>query len=399
MQWKLKEGAELWMILLDKVKGYTRVEDSRKAGFYPYFQPLDKDVEMIMLGSNNYLGLTHHEKLITNCVNEIVKNGTSCTGSRFLNGTLSEHLALEASLADFYGRDDAQTFTTGYQANLGVISAMAGRGDYVIIDKEAHASVIDGAMMAVAQGAKLMRFRHNDAAHLSVVLSKIPDDAGKLVVIDGVYSMSGELAPLNEIVPVCKANGAFLVVDDAHGSGVLGNQGRGTVDHFGLNEQVDLITGTFSKSFASLGGYVVGEAKVIDFIRHQARSLIFSASMTPVSVAAATAALDIMLTEPDRQQRVNENTTFMRNGLRELGFDIGSSTTPIIPIFIRDEYLTVHAQKRLLELGVYTNPVVPPAVTIKDCMLRTSYMATHTIEELTRALKVFEQVGKEIGVI
>jgi len=189
------------------------------------------------------------------------------------------------------------------------------------------------------------------------------------------------------------------VVDDAHGSGVLGNQGRGTVDHFGLNEQVDLITGTFSKSFASLGGYVVGEAKVIDFIRHQARSLIFSASMTPVSVAAATAALDIMLTEPDRQQRVNENTTFMRNGLRELGFDIGSSTTPIIPIFIRDEYLTVHAQKRLLELGVYTNPVVPPAVTIKDCMLRTSYMATHTIEELTRALKVFEQVGKEIGVI
>lgn len=390
------------MKILDKVYAYTRLDEAKKAGLYPYFSPLStSNKKLIMLGSNNYLGLTKNSQVIESSLAAVRANGTSCTGSRFLNGTLTEHLILEQNLADFYQRQDAQTFTTGYQANLGVLASLAGKDDVIVLDKEVHASVIDGAMLAVARGATIMRFKHNCPNHLATVLSRIPSHMGKVVVVDGVYSMGGDLADLPALVPVCKQHKAMLIVDDAHGSGVLGNQGRGTVDHFGLNEQVDLITGTFSKSFASLGGYVTGKKKIIDFVRHNARALIFSAAMTPIHIAAAMSSLQIMQNEPQRQKHLLANSKFMRRELAELGFEIGNPTniTPIIPILLRDETLTIQFYYGLLKLGIYTNPVLPPAVATKDCLLRTSYISTQSVNELKLALKAFAKVGRELGVI
>jgi len=390
------------MKILDKVYAYTRLDEAKKAGLYPYFSPLPStSSKQVMLGSNNYLGLTKHRQVIENSLAAVRAKGTSCTGSRFLNGTLAEHLILEKSLADFYQREDAQTFTTGYQTNLGVLASLTGKDDVIVLDKEVHASVIDGALMAASGGATIMRFKHNCAKHLATVLSRIPEDKGKVVVVDGVYSMGGDLADLPALAPVCKQHDAMLIVDDAHGSGVLGKQGRGTVDHYGLDNQVDLITGTFSKSFASLGGYVVGKNKIIDFIRHNARALIFSAAMTPMHIAAAMSSLQIMQSEPERQQRLLAHSKFMRRELAELGFDIGdpNNITPIIPIFIRDETLTIQFYYRLLKLGVYTNPVVSPAVASKDCLLRTSYMSTQSLHDLQFAIAAFAKVGQELGVI
>jgi 8-amino-7-oxononanoate synthase len=392
------------MKIFEKIESFTRANDLRAAGLYPYFSPkaqynVDKIHNDILLDSNNYLGLADHPQVIKNSMQAIQVDGSSCTGSRFLNGTLPSHLALEKALADFFNTQEVQTFTTGYQANVGVLSAIAGKGDYLILDKEAHASIIDGAMLAVAKGAKILRFKHNDIEHLRKVLLQVPAESGCVVVVDGVYSMSGELAKLPAISQLCKAQGACLIVDDAHGVGVFGKQGRGTVNHFDLENEVDLITGTFSKSFASIGGFVAGNSAVVDFIRHNARSLIFSASMPANAVAAAHTALQIMLNEPQRMTRLQHNANYMRQGLKNLGFDIGQSVSPIIPIFIRNEIQTCVAWKQLKALGVYTNPVVPPGVPSRDCMLRTSYMATHNIEELDRALNIFAKVGLELGLI
>jgi 8-amino-7-oxononanoate synthase len=390
------------MKILDKVHAYTRPDDLKKAGLYPYFSPFRiSNKKQVMLGSNNYLGLTKNSYVIENSLAAVRANGTSCTGSRFLNGTLHEHIVLEKKLAEFYQRQDAQTFTTGYQANLGVLASLAGKDDVIVLDKEVHASVIDGAMMAVARGATIMRFKHNCPKHLSTVLSRIPAHMGKVVVVDGVYSMGGDLADLPALVPICKQHDAMIIVDDAHGSGVLGNHGRGTVDHFGLNKEVDLITGTFSKSFASLGGYVVGKQNIIDFIRHNSRALIFSAAMTPIHIAAAMASLQLMLNEPQRQRRLLDNAKFMRHGLTELGFDIGNpnNITPIIPIFIRDETLTIQFYYALLKHDIYTNPVLPPAVANKDCLLRTSYMSTQSVDDLQIALTAFAEVGESLGIL
>jgi 8-amino-7-oxononanoate synthase len=392
------------MDLFDKVKGFTRVKEAMELGLYPYFRPLDKSEgsvaylngrRVIMLGSNNYLGLTTHPKVKAAARAAIEKYGTSCTGSRFLNGTLELHLEMDRRLAKWVGKEAAVVFPTGYQTNVGTITAIAQKGDYVILDKEAHASLVDGALMSYAE---MKRFVHNDLSSLERVLKNIPDEAGKLVVVDGIYSMGGEIAPLPEISAICKKYGARLMSDDAHSLGVLGG-GRGTAAHFNMTDDVDLIMGTFSKSFASIGGFIAGDADVIHYIQHHARALIFSASMPPSNAAAVLAALEIMETESQHVEQLWENTEFMRAGLKRLGYDTGKSNTPIIPIFIGDDYRTGLAWKALMEMGVYTNPVVSPAVPEGQAMLRTSYMATHTKELLQEALDIFEVVGHNLDLI
>ncbi len=391
------------MDLFAKCKNFTRAAEARASGYYPYFIPLD-DTEgtevvvngkrMIMIGSNNYLGLTTHPKVREAAIDAIRRFGTSCTGSRFLNGNLAWHNELEQDLADFVGKEAGLVFSTGMQVNLGTISALVGRGEIVITDRNDHASIIDGCRLAFGE---MRRFRHNDMAHLETVLQGCGDKA-VLVVVDGVFSMGGDIAPLPEITTLCQRYGARLMVDDAHSMGVLAH-GRGTPAYFGLNDQVDLIMGTFSKAFASLGGVVVGDADVIDYIRHTARSLIFSASMPPAQVAAVRAALEIIKQEPERTERVLQIGEYMRQGYASLGFKFGESQTPIIPIFIGDDQKTFAFWRALFEAGIYVNPVVPPAVPPNASLLRTSYMATHTDEQLDRVLETFGRVGKELGII
>jgi 8-amino-7-oxononanoate synthase len=351
--------------------------------------------KLIMCGSNNYLGLTTHPKVRAAAEEAIRKYGTSCTGSRFLNGTLEMHEQLEHELAEYVGKEAALVFSTGMQANLGAISAIVGRGDVVILDKDDHASIVDGARLSYGD---IKRFRHNDMDDLEHVLKSVPESKGKLVVIDGLYSMGGDIAPLPEILRVCKQYEARIMVDDAHAIGVLGG-GRGTAAHFGLTGEVDLIMSTFSKSFASLGGFVAGDKDVIHYIKHFARSLIFSASIPPANAAAALAALDVMRTEPERIARVNEIGEFMRCRYKALGFNTLKSETPIIPILIGDTMRTLMIWKALFDAGVFVNPVLNPAVPAGLELLRTSYMATHTDEQLEQVLAVFEKVGKEQGLI
>ncbi|MFP4343821.1 MAG: aminotransferase class I/II-fold pyridoxal phosphate-dependent enzyme [Anaerolineales bacterium] len=386
------------------IGGHGQAQEAREAGLYPYFIPLTNnegtvsyigDRELLMIGSNNYLGLTMHPQVRAAAQEAIETYGPSCTGSRFLNGTLELHLELERQLAEWIGKEAAVVFSTGYQVNVGTISALVGRGDYVITDKEDHASIIDGCKMALGT---MKRFVHNDMESLERALASVPDDAGKLVVVDGVFSMGGDIAPLPEILPLCQKYEARFMVDDAHSVGVLGG-GKGTAAHFGLIDEVDLIMGTFSKSFASLGGFIAGDADVIDYIQHTARSLIFSASIPPANAAAALASLEVMQAEPERIARLNEIGEYMRRRYREIGFDIGNSQTPIIPIIIRDDNKTLMAWKMLFEAGVYTNPVLPPAVPPALSLLRTSYMATHTQEQLDEVLSTMELIGKELGVI
>lgn len=392
------------MDIFMKCGAYTAADDAREAGLYPYFKPLTNnegteavigDHHLIMIGSNNYLGLTVHPEVRQAAVDAIEHFGTSCTGSRFLNGTLELHLELERRLADFVGAEAALVFSTGYQVNVGTISAVVGRGDYVITDKEDHASIIDGCRLAYGT---MKRYPHNDLAALERVLSSLPEDAGKLVVVDGLFSMGGDIAPLPDLIPLCKKYEARLMVDDAHAMGVLGG-GRGTAAEFGIAEGVDLQMGTFSKSFASLGGFIAGDADVVDYIQHHARSLIFSASIPPANAAAAMAALDIMQREPERIERLVEIGSYMRRSYRDLGFNIGETQTPIIPIIIGDDDKTLRFWKALFDAGVYTNPVLSPAVPPGLQLLRTSYMATHTDEQLNRVLETCERVGKELGVI
>jgi 8-amino-7-oxononanoate synthase len=329
-------------------------------------------------------------------IEAIEKFGSSCTGSRFLNGNLEFHEQLERELAAYVGKEAALVFSTGMQVNLGTISALIGRGDTVILDKEDHASIVDGAILSMGE---IRRYAHNDMGDLERLLSKLPTDKGKLVVVDGVFSMGGDLAPLPEIAALCKKYGARLMVDDAHAVGVLGDCGRGTANHFGLTDQVDLIMGTFSKSFASLGGFIAGADDVMHYVQHHARSFMFSASMPAANVAAVLAALDIMENEPERIKKLWHNAEKMRAGFKALGFDIGASTTPVIPIMIGDDMKTILAWNALFRAGVYTNTVLPPAVPPNKSLLRTSYMATHTDEQLDRVLAIFEKVGKEIGLI
>ena len=349
-----------------------------------------------MIGSNNYLGLTTHPKVREAAIEALRMYGPSCTGSRFLNGTLAIHKQLEEELADFVGMEAALVFSTGYQANLGTISALVGRGDVVITDREDHASIVDGCCLARGE---MLRFRHNDMKSLERALAKCDLDQGKLVVVDGVFSMGGDIAPLPEIVPLCTKYNARLMVDDAHSVGVLGRNGRGTADHFGVTDDVDLIMGTFSKSFASLGGFIAGEEAAISYIQHHARSMIFSASMPPACVAACLAALEIMRSEPERPRHLMALADRMRKSYQALGYNTGDSQTPIIPIIIGDDMPTFMTWKALFQAGVYTNPVIPPAVPPSKSLLRTSYMATHTDEQMDRVLELFEQVGKQVGVI
>ncbi len=392
------------MDLFDKCQAFTEAREAQEAGFYPYFIPLTDsegtevtvgDHQLIMIGSNNYLGLTTHPQVRRAAIEATEKYGTSCTGSRFLNGTLQLHLELERELARFMEKDAALVFPTGYQTNVGTISSLVGRHDFVVTDKDDHASIVDGCNMAFGE---VRRFGHNDVDHLERVLAQLPKYAGKLVVVDGVFSMGGDLAPLPEILPVCRAHGARLMVDDAHAIGVVGG-GRGTAAHFGVNDQVDLIMGTFSKSFASLGGFIAGDDDVVHFIQHHARSLIFSASMSPANTAAALAALHVMEQEPERIDRVNQVAKHMRTEFRQMGFDVGNTVTPIIPIIIGDDMPTIIAWKALYEAGVYTNPVIPPAVPSGSSLLRTSYMATHTDVQLEYVLSTFREVGERLSII
>jgi len=391
------------MDLFDKCYAFTRADEARAAGYYPYFIPLDdtegtevvvRGKRMIMIGSNNYLGLTTHPKVRQAAIDAVKRYGTSCTGSRFLNGNLALHNQLEQDLADFVGKEAGLVFSTGMQVNLGTISALVGRSDVVITDREDHASIYDGCFLSLGEKK---RFRHNDMAHLEQLLQE-SGDKGKLVVVDGVYSMGGDIAPLPEIVKLCKQYDARLMVDDAHAMGVLAG-GRGTAAHFGLTDQVDLTMGTFSKSFASLGGVIVGDAKVIDYIKHNARALIFSASMPPAQVAAVAAALQVMKDEPERVSRVMEIGEKMRQGYHALGYNTLNSQTPIVPILIGDEMKCLLFWKALGEAGIYVNPVLPPACPPNQTLLRTSYMATHTDAQLTRVLETFAVVGKDLGII
>jgi len=393
------------MDVFEKCSKILEVSESvRKKGYYFFFRklesPQDSEVvvdgrRVIMAGSNNYLGLTNHPRVKEAAIKAIEKFGTGCAGSRFLNGNLEIHEELETKLARFFRKEAALVFATGYQTNLGTIGALLGRNDVAILDKYDHASIIDGCRLSFGQAKK---FRHNDMKDLERVLQGTKDK-GKLIIVDGVFSMEGDIADLPNIVKLAKAYGARVMVDDAHAVGVLGQGGRGTAEHFGLEDQVDLIMGTYSKSLAAIGGFVVGSRVVIDCIKHTGRSMIFSASLPPALVASVSAALDIIEEQPQLRTQLWKNTHKMLKGYKELGYDTGTSETPIIPIIIKDSIKTYEMCKLLFENGVFVNAVVSPAVPPGRELLRTSYMATHTEEQLDRVLGAFQKVGKQLGLI
>ncbi|MCX5810072.1 MAG: pyridoxal phosphate-dependent aminotransferase family protein [Proteobacteria bacterium] len=380
------------------------VRGLRESGNYFYFReiqsPQDSEVivggrRVIMIGSNNYLGLTCHPRVKEAAIKAVEKYGTGCAGSRFLNGNLEIHADLERKLAKFFRRKAALVFATGYQTNLGTISTILGRSDVAILDKYDHASILDGCRLSFGQ---LKKYRHNDMNDLHRVLED-NKDYGQLIVVDGVFSMEGDIADLPSIVKLAKTYGARIMVDDAHGIGVLGKTGRGTAEHFGLEDQVDLIMGTFSKSLAAIGGFIVGDQTIIDYIKHTARSMMFSASLPPALVAAASAALDVVDEDPELLERLWKNTRKMLNGYKALGFDTGTSETPIIPVMIKDAVKTYKMCSLLFDQGVFVNPIVSPAVPPGRELLRTSFMATHTDSQLDRVLSAFEKVGKQLKII
>ena len=391
--------------LFDKCKSFTRARDIQAAGLYPYFKPIThsedtvvviEGKQRIMMGSNNYLGLTHHPDVLTAAKAALERYGSGCTGSRFLNGTLDLHEQLEAELAEFFGKEACLVFSTGYQANLGLISGLVGRGDVVFLDKLDHASIVDGAKMAHGE---TLRFNHGDLAGLERKLQKVPEGTGTMIVVDGVYSMEGDIADVPGLLKISQKYGAALAVDDAHSVGVLGPKGDGTAAHFNLVDEVDLIVGTFSKSLASIGGFAAGSENVIHYLRHNSRPLIFTAALPPANTAGVLAALGVMQREPERRERLWENTRRLQEGLRSLGFDIGPTETPIVPVLIGPMDKTFLFWRKLFDAGVFTNPVVPPAVPPSQCRLRTSLMATHTPEQIDLALSTFARLGKELGVI
>lgn len=390
--------------LFDKCYRFTKAKELINAGMYPYFRVIqsaqDPEVvingrNMIMVGSNNYLGLTNHPKVKEAAMDAIKKYGSGCAGSRFLNGTLDIHVRLEEKLARFIRKEAALVFSTGFQVNLGVISALAGKDDVIIIDKMDHASIIDGCRLSYAE---VRKFRHNDMADLERILVETKDRR-KLIVVDGVFSMEGDIINLPEVVGLARKYGARVMVDDAHGIGVLGKTGRGTAEHFGLEKDVDLIMGTYSKSLASIGGFISGDERVIHYIKHFARALIFSASPPPASIAAVSAAVDIIESEPQRIKMLWENTWKVHKGFRSLGFEIGPTETPIIPILVGEDLKAFTMAMMLQQEGVFANVAVSPAVASGKALIRTSYMATHTDEHIEKVLRAFEKVGKALGII
>jgi len=393
------------MDIFKKCFDYTRAEEVKKSGLYPYFTEIEKvkgdnvwvdGKKILMVGSNNYLGLFDNEEIKKAAIAAIEQYGSSTCGSRFLNGTYSLHVNLEKKIAGFMGKEEALMFSTGFQTNLGVIPAVAGRNDIIIIDRMVHASVMDAVRLSFAE---IVKYRHNDMKELEEKLSRLPEDKGKIIIVDGVFSMEGDLANVPEIVKLAKKYNTRVMVDDAHGVGVMGKNGRGTCEHFGLVDEVDLIVTTFSKSFASLGGYVVGDSKVIQYIKHNARSLIFSASITPPALGAAEKALEFIQNEPWRRERLWEITRIMNKKLTDMGYHTGNTETPIIPVFVRDLEKTFMLWHFLRDYGIFTNPVIAPAVPPEDSLIRTSFTAIHTDEDLDFILKGFYEGGKALGII
>jgi len=391
--------------LFDKVRNYKNAAEVRALGLYPYFRTISsaQDTEVLiegkkvlMLGSNSYLGLTNHPKIKETARAAVEKYGTGCAGSRFLNGTLDIHLQLEQALAKLVNKEAVLLYSTGFQVNLGVISALVGKGDYVIGDKSNHASIVEGCL--VAQG-KFLRFPHKDMHGLENRLQQLEPAAGKLVVVDGVFSMEGDIIPLAELCRIAAQYNAAVMVDDAHAIGVLGRNGAGTASQFDVTDQVHLVMGTFSKSLASLGGFIGSDAATIDYLKHHSRPLIFSASMSPANAAAVLAALEIMTSEPERIAQLWRNTDRMKRGLKSLGFDLGDSETPILPVYCRSLLMAFQLCKRLQEEGIFVNPVVSPAVAPGSELMRISLMATHTEQQIDFALDKMGKVGKELGLI
>lgn len=388
-----------------KLALYDAPQKAKAAGVYPYFRPIssEQDTEVIingrkvlMFGSNSYMGLTNHPKVIEAAVEATKKYGTGLAGSPFLNGTLDIHKKLEARLADYVGKEDAMIYSTGFGVNLGVISTLTGRDDYLILDEQDHASIIEGRRLSFSN---YLKYRHNDMASLEKQLQRCDPDKVKLIITDGVFSMEGDVANLPEIVRLSKKYGAQVMVDEAHGIGVFGEGGRGTCNHFGVTDDVDLIMGTFSKSFASLGGFIATDSVITNYLRHHSRSYIFTASITPASTAAVNAALDIIESEPERMQHLWDITHYALENFRQMGCEIGKTTTPIIPLFIRDDYKTFHVVRDLLDEGVFVNPVVSPAVAPSDTLIRYSLMATHTKEQVDRSLEAIHKVFKRYDII
>jgi len=407
----LKRAAEMpgstdgYMPLLRKVREFNEPDRIREMGLYPYFRPISSahgtsvlldGREILMLGSNSYLGLTNHPEVKKAAARAVEKYGTGCAGSRFLNGTLDIHVELEQKLAELVGKEAALVYSTGFQTNLGVISCLVTRGDYVIIDKEDHASIVDACLLSFGE---LVRFSHNDMKSLQGKLERCRPEAGKLVAVDGVFSMSGDIAELPRIVELAQTYKATVMVDDAHGLGVLGKNGAGTAEYFGLTDKVHLIMGTFSKSLASLGGFIASDTATIEYLKHFSRELIFSASISPANAAAALSSLQIMEREPERREKLWHNTTLMRDGLKQLGFDTGTSPTPIIPLHVGDMLRCFRMCKRLEEEGIFVNPIVAPAVPKTDTLIRVNLMASHTDEQIAFALEKMALVGKELDII
>ncbi len=392
-------------LLQKKLSRYDAPQRAKAAGIYPYFREIasDQDTEVLihgkkvlMFGSNSYMGLTNHPKVKEAAIEATKKYGTGLAGSPFLNGTLDIHKRLEERLADFVGKEDVMIYSTGFGVNLGVVSTLTGREDYIILDEQDHASIIEGRRLSFSN---YLKYKHNDMASLEAQLKKCDPDKVKLIVTDGVFSMEGDVANLPEIVRLAKEYNATLMVDEAHGIGVFGEGGRGVCNHFGNTDDVDLIMGTFSKSFASLGGFIATDKEITNFLRHHSRSYIFTASITPASTAAVNAALDIMLAEPERQKHLWDITHFALDSFRAMGCEIGNTSTPIIPLFIRDNYKTFHVVHDLLEEGVFVNPVVTPAVAPQDTLIRYSLMATHTKEQVLRSIEAIEKVFRRYDII
>ncbi|MCM1377215.1 MAG: aminotransferase class I/II-fold pyridoxal phosphate-dependent enzyme [Clostridium sp.] len=388
-----------------KLSKYDAPQKAKAVGVYPYFREIDseQDTEVIMngkkvlmFGSNSYMGLTNHPKVKEAAIEATRKYGTGMAGSPFLNGTIDLHKKLEAKIADYMGKEDAMLYSTGFGVNLGVVSTLTGRDDYLLCDEQDHASIIEGRRLSFSN---YLKYKHNDMESLEAQLRKTDPEKVKLIVTDGVFSMEGDVANLPEIVRLAKKYNASVMVDEAHGIGVFGEGGRGTCNHFGVTDDVDLIMGTFSKSFASLGGFIATDKTITNFLRHHSRSYIFTASITPASTAAASAAMDIMIAEPERQQHLWDITHYALENFREMGCEIGNTSTPIIPLFIRDDYKTFHITRDLLDEGVFVNPVVTPAVAPQDTLIRYSLMATHTKEQVTRSLEAIHKVFKRYDLI
>ena len=392
-------------ILKEKLSDYDAPQKAMQAGIYPYFREIqsDQDTEVmidgkkvLMFGSNSYLGLTNHPKVKAAAIAAIEKYGTGCAGSRFLNGTLDIHIKLEEKLAQLVNKDGALCYSTGFQVNLGVVSLLAGRNDYLLLDELDHASIIEGSRLSFS---KVLKFAHNDMDALECKLKLCNNNRIKLIVVDGIFSMEGDIIKLPELVQLADKYNASIMVDDAHSLGVLGKHGSGTASHFGLTDKVDLIMGTFSKSFASLGGFIAADKEVINFIKHNSRSLIFSASMTPASTAAVLASIEIMETEPERISHLWDITRYALEGFKSAGFDTGKSETPIIPLFIRDDIKSLQLTQNLLAEGVFVNPVVSPAVPKEDCLIRYSLMATHRKEQVEISIEKITKASKKLGIL